>query len=958
MDKIPLSTYRIQFNPKFKFKDADAVVPYLHELGISYLYASPIFKARKGSSHGYDVVDSNEISPVLGRQADFDRLVSHLHDRNMGWLQDIVPNHMAVDYENKMLRDVLENGIHSPYINFFDIEWNHPYESIKGRFLAPFLGKFYNECLENGEIQVHYDPNGFTVDYYDLKFPLKIESYGTILSYRVPTLKQRISRDHPDYIKLLGILYVLRTLDTGDEIGDRHDQTRFIKRILWELYTTNSQIKAFVDENIAIFNGKDGSPGYALLDSLLSEQLFRLAFWKVTTEETNYRRFFNINGLISLRIEDEDVFNKTHQLIFNLVDAGIVNGLRIDHIDGLYDPTTYLERLRKQIKNIYLIVEKILELDEDFPEAWPVDGATGYAFVNFVNGLFCNTAKEKDFNGLYNSFIQQRLSYKNLVYEKKKLIIDKDMSGDVDNLAHLMKRISANDRYGNDITLNGLRRAIVEVLAFFPVYRTYINNENPHPEGKPYIWEAILKAKNKRPDLMYELNFVQRFICLEFDDNVTEEEKNNWVHWIMRFQQISGPLMAKGFEDTTLYIYNRLLSLNEVGGNPSRFGITLEDFHKFNKRRVISHPHAMNAGSTHDTKRGEDIRARINVLSEMPQEWEARIKIWNRMNRGGKQAVGEIFAPDKNDEYFFYQMLLGAYPFEKDAHDDFVQRYKEYIIKAIREAKVHTEWLKPDTAYEEAFISFVEKVLDIQDEHNVFLKSFRPFQKKIAFFGILNSLSQLLIRMSSPGVPDIYQGCELWDFSFVDPDNRRPVDYEYRTKTLRDISKLEGSDIDALIQDLWKNRTNGAIKLFLLQRALSARKNHSDLFQKGSYFPVQVRGRHKRNVVAYGRRLESKWVLTFATRFFTTLVKEGQMPFGAGLWDNTYIKLPDGAPVEWKDAVNDHTFFKSGEVVILKDLFTNFHVSMIIGEAADPNVVIDYESKPRMTELSKIEESA
>ncbi len=493
------------------FRNAQQVLQYLMRLGISDIYASPIFKAKEGSPHGYDVVDPNEINPELGSVQDFETLTSELTRNGMGWLQDIVPNHMAVDHANKMLTDVLENGPNSQYFNFFDIEWNHPYESIKGRLLAPFLGKFYGECLENGEIQVRYDQNGFTVNYYDLQLPLKVASYATILRHRLNILKRRVGRDHPDFIKLLGILYVIRNIETEEDTSERYDQIRFIKRILWELYTTNDYIRHFLNDNLEIFNGKS-NPDYNLLDSLLSEQYFRLSFWKVTTEETNYRRFFNINGLISLRVEDDAVFAMTHQLILKLVNESKFTGLRIDHIDGLYDPTGYLQRLRRKTSDIYMIVEKILDPQEELPRVWPVQGTTGYDFINYLNGIFCNHTNRRAFKRLYCAFIQEKISYKDLVHEKKMLIIDKDMSGDVDNLAHLLKRISGNDRYGNDITLTGLRRAVVEVLAFFPVYRTYVSEEIFNENCRAHIEEAIRKAKAKRPDLIYELDYLQRFL--------------------------------------------------------------------------------------------------------------------------------------------------------------------------------------------------------------------------------------------------------------------------------------------------------------------------------------------------------------------------------------------------------------------------------------------------------------
>ena len=635
-----MATYRIQLNSSFDFQMAKNIVPYLADLGISDIYASPILKARKGSLHGYDVVDPNQLNPELGTNSRFEQLIRKLKAYGMGWLQDIVANHMAFDYENQMLMDVLENGQSSQYFSFFDIEWDHPYESIKRRLLAPFLGRFYGESLEEGEIKLRYARNGFRLHYYNQVLLLKVESYGHLLTYRLHVLKKKLGVDHPDYIKLLGILYVLKTLISTAEVNERYDQIRFIKTTLWEIYIQNQDIRKLIKENIKIFNGKRGNPeSFNLLNDLLSEQLFRLSFWKVATEEINYRRFFNINELLSLKIEDEDVFNHIHSLIFKLIEGGKISGLRIDHIDGLYDPTNYLKRIRERTGELYIVVEKILDLDEEIPSPWPVQGTTGYDFMNYVNGLFCKGENEKQFNKIYANFSTLNIPYDELVCEKKRLILGKHMAGDVDNLAHLMKAISRRDRHGSDITIYGLKRALVEVMAQFPVYRTYIGKGTTNETDCSYVKVAIEKAKGSSPGLFNELQFIERFLLLDFGEYLSEDEKNQWIQFVMRFQQFTGPLMAKGFEDTTLYVYNRLLSLNEVGGNAHKFGISIVEFHRFNEKRAHCWPHSLSATSTHDTKRGEDTRARINVLSEIPRQWGGNIKTWSKVNRGKKRKI-------------------------------------------------------------------------------------------------------------------------------------------------------------------------------------------------------------------------------------------------------------------------------------------------------------------------------
>ncbi len=946
---IPLSTYRLQFNPAFGFKEAKEIVGYLHELGISDVYISPIFKARKGSLHCYDVVDPNRLNPEMGSEEDFEELIGAVKTRDMGWLQDVVPNHMAFDGENKMLMDVLENGRSSEYFDFFDVEWAHPYESMRGRVLAPFLGQLYGQSLEEEKIRLQYGRDGFSIHYYDLKLPLKVESYVNIITHRLNTLKKKLDVEHPDSIKFLGILYSLKNLPSSrEEIAERYNQIQFIKRMLWELYVKNPDVGRFIDENIEIFNGRKGdTESFNLLDGLLSEQLFRLSFWKVATEEINYRRFFNINGLISLRTEDENVLNQTHALIMSLLKDGKISGLRIDHIDGLYDPTGYLRRLRQRAGEAYIVVEKILGVGEELPSVWPVQGTTGYDFMNCVNGIFCRRKNRRAFNKIYSEFTGFKTAYDNLVCEKKRLIIGKEMAGDVDNLAHLMKKASSRYRHGSDMTLYGLKRALVDVLALFPVYRTYISNEVFSKADQLYIKEAVAKAKQRNPGLLYELNFIEKFLLLEFEEYLTGEEKQEWVNFVMKFQQLTGPLMAKGFEDTILYVYNRLLSLNEVGGSPDRFGIPVREFHGFNNKKANSWPYSMNTTSTHDTKRGEDVRARINVLSEIPKEWGANIKKWTKINKRKKRLSGGMYVPDRNDEYFLYQTLIGAYPFNGAEYPGFVERIKKYLIKAVREAKIHTAWLKPDTEYEEAFLSFVEEILTPSEE-NEFLREFLPFQKKVANYGIFNSLSQTLIKITSPGLPDFYQGTELWDFNLVDPDNRRPVDFEKRKDFLREIKEREDSDLLGLINEIFSTKEDGRIKLFLIRRALEARREKLDVFQKGSYVPLEVGGSFKDHVIAYARKLHAteslsprtrakadnnSWVIAVAPRFLTNLVREDEYPVGRQVWQDTHIILPEHAPAAWKDAITAQ-LISSGKILFTRDVLRHFPVALLMSEHA------------------------
>jgi (1->4)-alpha-D-glucan 1-alpha-D-glucosylmutase len=929
--RIPTATYRVQFNSSFGFQAAREILPYLAGLGISDIYASPIFKARKASQHGYDVVDPNQLNPELGASSDFEELISELKSCGMHWIQDIVPNHMAYDSSNRMLTDVLENGRNSKYFHFFDIEWSHFYENLKGRVLAPFLGKFYAECLEGGEIQLRYGRSGLSIYYYSLGFPLRLNSYVQVFGHNINLLEEKMGENNPDFMKFLGALHFLEALARGERINQQYDQINHAKGMLWDLYNNDPDIKNFMDSNIEFFNGKKGNAeSFNNLDSLLFEQLFRLSFWKVAAEEINYRRFFNINGLICLRVEDETVFNYTHNLIFNLIKEGKFEGIRVDHIDGLYDPAGYLGRLREKIGEIYLIVEKILDFNERLPNSWPVQGTTGYDFLNYLNCIFCRKESEKEFTKIYYKFTGLYTSYEELVCEKKRLIIGKHMAGNIDNLAHLMQKIASRDRYGRDITLYGLKRALVEIMAFFPVYRTYINRETLSEADKSYVKEAIERARIKSPALEYELNFIEKFLLLEFRERLNEQEKEQLFHFVMRFQQFTGPVMAKGFEDTVLYIYNKLISLNEVGGNPNKFGISLKELHEFNQKRATDTPHSLNATSTHDSKRGEDVRARINVLSEIPEEWKKGLKTWHRINRPRKRIVNNKYAPDENDEYFLYQTLIGSFPFYESEYPSFKGRIKDYIVKAVREAKVHTAWIKPDTEYENACLSFIEKILDFS-EGNRFLKEFLPLQKKVAHFGIFNSLSQVLIKITAPGVPDFYRGTELWDLSLVDPDNRRPVDFKKRKASLEYIAAKVRTDILNLIKELYSTKEDGRIKLFLTYCALQARKENAEVFNNGDYVPIEVAGRFKDSVVAFARSQGNVWAVTVTPRFLTAVIKEGELPLGQEVWNDTHIVLPEGAPAIWRDVIAGQVV-KSDKTMAIGEALKYFPVALLVNE--------------------------
>lgn len=917
----PVATYRLQFNSSFGFKAAKDILPYLSGLGISDIYASPIFKAKRGSSHGYDVVDQNLLNPELGTPEEFEDLIREVKAQGMGWVQDIVPNHMSYSHENEMLCDVLERGNKSRYYEFFDIDWDHSTEGLKGKLLAPFLGDLYGKTLEKGEIRLSYDEAGFSVIYFDFKLPLRLLSYADVLSQGLINLEKKLGERDQELVNLKRVI-----LEAKEE-----DPDPGLKRKLWELYQHSPEIRNFVDSSLTAFNGSPTDPdSFNLLDKLLSEQLFRLCFWKVASDEINYKRFFIMNDLISLHSERKEIFDHIHSYTFDLAEKGKITGLRIDHIDGLYDPAEYLRETREKLKEGYLVVEKVLLPGEELPASWPVQGTTGYDFLNHQNGITCDKSRRDEFEGLYSQFTGANTSYDDVVYDKKKLIADRHMSGDIDNLARLVKIALGKDRHARDITLSGIKKALTELLILFPVYRIYVRFGEFAERDRNIIIECVRRAKDRNLDLFNELDFLEHFLLQSEKDG-----NDSLLRLLMKFQQFTGSLMAKGVEDTALYIYNRLISQNEVGGDPGSFGITLDEFHRFNIGRSKNWPDAMNATSTHDTKRGEDARARINVLSEMPEDWERHIDAWSRINVSMKKKVKGKDVPEKNDEYLLYQSLIGAFPTLSDgtSSDDFSsfkERSRNYLIKAVREAKVHSGWVKPDRSYEKAFVSFLDAILDSEE----FMVDFGLLQRKVAYHGFLNSLTQTLVKMTAPGIPDFYQGTELWDYSYVDPDNRRPVDFGKRRVYLDEIKKREEKDITGLIGELMATMGDGRVKLFLIHRVLKARRENADLFSKGSYTRLGTEGENQENIIAFVRVYKDAWALTVAPRLTTALSNEGETPPdnpGWLMWGDARLIMPKSSPISWKNAITGQAI-RGGKEIYLRDVLGHFPVALLLSK--------------------------
>jgi len=695
-----------------------------------------------------------------------------------------------------------------------------------------------------------------------------------------------------------------------------------LKQELWRLYSTSSAVRGFLDSNLAIFNGRVGDPNsFDLLDELLSSQLFRLSFWKVASDEINYKRFFILNDMISLNTQKKEVFDHVHSFLFDLLHRAKVTGFRIDHLDGLYDPEEYLTRLREDLREGYLVAEKVLVPGENLPDSWPLQGTTGYDFLNCQNGVFCDNDGVEALNEIYSRFTGLEISFRDVAHEKKMLIADRYMGGDLDNLARFLKKALGAGRSGVDITLSGIKKALREFLILLPVYRTYVRPGSFRKADREVFRETFKLAKQINLDLFYELDLLERFIL-----EPPEEAGDNSQSFIMRLQQFSGPLMAKGIEDTALYSYYRLLSLNEVGSDPGGSGTSLDDFHRFIRFRSERWPHSMNATSTHDTKRGEDVRARINVLSELPEAWASQIEAWSRINEEKRENVRGRDMPDRNDEYFFYQTLIGAFPSRSEDLLSFRDRVKSYLIKAVREAKVHSGWVRQDRSYEEAFIAFAERVLDSEE----FLEAFLPFQRKISHYGVLNALASTLVKMTAPGIPDFYQGCELWDLSFVDPDNRRPVDFEKRAAYLKELIRREDTDVLRLIEELLAQNGDGRLKLFLIHRSLRARSENPELFTRGSYEPLKPEGSRSENIIAFARRYNDLWAIAIVPRLTTALVSDGAYPLGRAVWGDDHISFFANEPRCWRNAITGQLLDAESPLYV-GDVLKHFPVALLLG---------------------------
>ena len=932
--RIPLATYRLQLNQYFTFSDATRILPYLHDLGITDLYASPYLRALPGSTHGYDIIDPTCLNPELGSIADYEALTHTLRSYQMGHILDIVPNHMGIDASaNPWWQDVLENGPSSRYANYFDIDWTPVKDELENKVLLPILGDQYGIVLENQEILLQYEDGRLFLRYYDHSLPLDPCTWGQVLGLRQDLLSQQFVESDPELQEYLSILTALshlpgRTETDPDRIAERYREKEVIRRRLAVLLTEHVPLHSFLKENLQLINGAPGQPrSFDTLDTLLSSQAYRLAYWRVAAEEINYRRFFDINQLAAIRMEEPGVFQEANQKIFELLSTQAVTGLRIDHVDGLSDPKGYLTNWQRwgqehlegppdeSEKSLYVIVEKILGPGEHLIADWPIHGTTGYDFLTWANQVFVDTRQERPFDQLYLRFTKFTIPYDDLIYQCKKLIMSSSMSGEINALGHQLNVLSERNRRSRDFTLNSLIHAIREIIACFPVYRTYISplsDDLPLDRDRAYIRLAVARAKRRNPALSNLVFDFIRDLLLKSSQDSPEWDWESIRPFCLKFQQTTSPVTAKGVEDTAFYLYNRLASLNEVGGEPQHFGITLEKFHSLMKERAAQWPHSLSATSTHDTKRSEDVRARLNVLSEIPHEWRQRIRLWSRLNKKARRGLEEKIVPSSNEEYLIYQTLIGIWPLtplHEDSHSIFMERVKTYMLKALKEAKEHSSWLNPDETYESALLCFLDQILDMSPQ-NKFLRDFLEFQQRIAHFGIYNSLAQVLLKITAPGIPDFYQGTELWDFTLVDPDNRHAIDYPAHQRLWATLQeRVKNEDRIGLLQHLLQDPSDGIIKLFLTTTALHYRNAHSTLFTQGSYHPVQITGDQALHVLGYLRSTQDHHCLMVLPRFLAGLkASPSSLPIGESVWGQTWLEMPPHLSHErWRNVLTQET---------------------------------------------------
>ncbi|MEO8739816.1 MAG: malto-oligosyltrehalose synthase [Casimicrobiaceae bacterium] len=960
---IPRTTYRLQLHRDFRFADATAIVPYLAKLGVSHVYCSPYLRARAGSQHGYDIVDHAALNPEIGTRDDFDRFVATLKSHGMGQIADVVPNHMAVmGADNVWWMDVLENGPASAHATYFDIDWYPIDPTLAGKVLVPVLGDHYGHVLERGELVLTFEASAgsLALKYHEHRFPIDPREYPRILA-RVPPLLAREAlpaQAYADFESLIAALGRLpaRDLTSAEALVERRRDADLHKRRLAQIVREHPALAEAIARVVRTLNGTAGErASYQRLDALLEAQAYRLAYWRVAADEINYRRFFHINELAALRIENAAVFESTHRLVLELAAEGIIDGLRIDHPDGLYEPAEYFRRIQEEYarlvgasphegrkeRPLYVVIEKIIAPHEQLPPSWPVHGTTGYRFSNVVNGLFVDTAARSRVDRAWRAFVRdEAVDFGEAAYRGKRLVMKTALAGELAVLANQAVRIARTDWRTRDFTLNSLRQAIAEVVACFPVYRTYIA-DGVSTQDEHYVQWAVTQAKRRSTaaDLSV-FDFVTDVLLARPPADATQDQVREYRRFAMRAQQFTAPVMAKGVEDTSFYVFNRLLSLNDVGSDPDDFGTTVAAFHDASADRATKWPHTMLATSTHDSKRSEDVRARIDVISELPAAWRLAVRRWSRTNRSRKRKVDGRPAPSPNDEYHLYQTLAGTFPageIDESTLEAYRLRIDAYMQKAVREAKVQSSWINPNDDYESAIAGFVQGLLGRVDG-NVFLDDFRAQLRPLVWFGALNTISMALVKFSSPGVPDIYQGHEGIALTLVDPDNRRAVDYGRRRDALYSLEVVAAGPADLLparVQALLDTPEDGMAKLWTTWRILSLRRRQPEVFESGGYRPVVAAGAQDERVVAYSRRFGSNGIVAVAGRLFAGLgLDVGVAPVGKAAWGDTTLDLSfiaAGTPLT--NVLSGEVLVATGGAMPLAQVLANFPAALLAYQA-------------------------
>ena len=988
----PLATYRLQLNSHFRLEDARRLVPYLEQLGITHIYASPLLKARAGSLHGYDITDHDQLNPEIGSLEEFRSLAEALKSRGMGLVLDIVPNHVAVTENNPWWRDVLENGRASEFADYFDIDWSPLRAELKNKLLLPILGDQYGEELEQGRLQLAYDEEqaSFVVRYYDMRLPIDPQTIPLMFARKTTSASSLPSRDEA-YMQLQSLLNDFGNLPSHstadpDLAHERREAVPGLRQRLRELLDGYAILREQVDDAIAQANGEPGNGrSFDQLHQVLEAQAYRLAHWRVSAEEINYRRFFDINDLVGLRMENPKVFAATHTLIRRFLAEGLINGLRIDHPDGLLNPPQYFVRLQmlyaaaqcvgpeprpplaengiesefqdvfsqqdwlRHKPPLYVVIEKVLEPGEEIDREWMIDGSVGYEFANFTNGIFIDPRAERPLTTLYHRFTGESELPSDVIYNTKKAIMRTALSSEVNVLTRMLEEISSTDRRARDFTRNLLRAVIQEMIACFPVYRSYIDQRgNLTERDRSLIILATARAKRRNEGLPAAVfDFVRDLLLLKDPKQPAADAHRQRVAFTLKFQQLTGPVMAKGLEDTACYSYNRFIASNEVGGTPETFAVRVGDFHQANLLRAARWPNAMLTTSTHDTKRSEDVRARLDVISEMPRLWSTEVLRWRRMNRSRKTTLTDgRSAPDANEEYLLYQSLVGAMPFAllhpmdqvagTPQHEEFIGRIQDYMNKAVHEAKRNLSWINPNPEYVEALRNFIARILNPAPRHaRQFWDSLIEFTTPIAFFGALNSIAQTLLKVTSPGVPDVYQGNEVWDFSLVDPDNRRPVDFAARERLLTELGeKGQSGGLPSLCTQLLDSYADGRLKMWSLLRALNFRREHSALFRKGGYSSLEVTGLKRNHVCAFARIDEAgDEIAVVAVPRLSYALAGGSVraPLGE-LWQDTLLQLPRSAPAYFVDAFTGKILDAGAQRTLsCRELFSDFPLALLSG---------------------------